>query len=108
MNLSSLMANWWWIALIVLFVILYKFILRVFFGIVIVPENRIGLVTKKFVVVGPNRGLPDGPHYCHQGRSWFPGQDAGTWLILEYVALAVWCRHGPHLRLYLRERLACC
>lgn len=31
--------------------ILYKFILRVFFGVVIVPEDRIGLVTKKFVLL---------------------------------------------------------
>lgn len=30
--------------------IFYRYILRIFFGVVIVPEDRIGLVTKKFVL----------------------------------------------------------
>jgi len=71
MNGAYLINNWWWILLIVLFLILYKFILRVFFGMVIVPENRIGLVTKKFVVVGPNRGLPDGRIIATKGEAGF-------------------------------------
>jgi uncharacterized membrane protein YqiK len=70
MNLS-LLSNWWWILAVVLFIILYKFILRVFFGMVIVPENRIGLVTKKFVVVGPNRALPDGRIIATKGEAGF-------------------------------------
>jgi uncharacterized membrane protein YqiK len=69
MNLS--LSNWWWILAVVLFIILYKFILRVFFGMVIVPENRIGLVTKKFVVVGPNRALPDGRIIATKGEAGF-------------------------------------
>ena len=71
MNLNYLIANWWWIVLIILFLVLYKFILRVFFGMVIVPENRIGLVTKKFVLVGPNRGLPDGRIIATKGEAGF-------------------------------------
>ena len=71
MNLSFLTNNWWWIILILMFLILYKFILRVFFGMVIVPENRIGLVTKKFVVVGPNRELPDGRIIATKGEAGF-------------------------------------
>ena len=71
MNLNYFIANWWWIVLIILFLVLYKFILRVFFGMVIVPENRIGLVTKKFVVVGPNRGLPDGRIIATKGEAGF-------------------------------------
>ena len=71
MNLNYFITNWWWIVLIILFLVLYKFILRVFFGMVIVPENRIGLVTKKFVVVGPNRGLPDGRIIATKGEAGF-------------------------------------
>jgi uncharacterized membrane protein YqiK len=71
MNLSSLFTTWWWIFAIVLFIILYKFILRFFFGMVIVPENRIGLVTKKFVVTGANRGLPDGRIIATKGEAGF-------------------------------------
>ena len=51
MNFSIFMANYWWILVILFSLILYKFILRFLFGMVIVPENRIGLVTKKFVLL---------------------------------------------------------
>jgi len=71
MNINYLITNWWWIVLVILFLVLYKFILRVFFGMVIVPENRIGLVTKKFVVVGANRGLPDGRIIATKGEAGF-------------------------------------
>jgi len=52
--------GFWWIGLILLALIFYKFVLRVFFGMVIVPENRLGLVTKKFVLFGKHKELPDG------------------------------------------------
>jgi len=68
-NHSSIIASYWWIALIIIAVILYKFILRVFFGMVIVPENRIGLVTKKFVLFGANRELPDGRIIATKGEA---------------------------------------
>ena len=40
------------VGIAVLSLVFYKFVLRVFFGLVIVPEDRIGLVTKKFVLFG--------------------------------------------------------
>jgi len=52
--------GFWWIGLILLALIFHKFVLRVFFGMIIVPENRIGLVTKKFVLFGKHKELPDG------------------------------------------------
>ncbi|CAN5579400.1 hypothetical protein BH10BAC2_BH10BAC2_10570 [soil metagenome] len=36
-----------------------------------VPENRIGLVTKKFVLVGANRELPDGRIIATKGEAGF-------------------------------------
>ena len=57
--------------IIVLF--LYKFILRFFFGLVIVPEDRIGLVTKKFVLVG-NQQLPEGHIIATNGEAGFQSQ----------------------------------
>ena len=71
MNLSYLVSNWWWILIVLLCLILYKSILRVFFGMVIVPENRIGLVIKKFVLVGANRSLPDGRIIATKGEAGF-------------------------------------
>jgi hypothetical protein len=60
MDYQQFFLKYGWIAVIILCIILYKFILRVFFGMVIVPENRLGLVTKKFVLFGANKELPDG------------------------------------------------
>lgn len=56
-NILNFMAGYWWIAAVILCVVMYRFILRVFFGLVIVPENKIGLVTKKFVLFGANKEL---------------------------------------------------
>ena len=54
-------------------IILYRVILRVFFGLVIVPEDRIGLVTKKFVLVG-NQSLPEGRIIATDGEAGFQAQ----------------------------------
>jgi uncharacterized membrane protein YqiK len=57
-----------------LFILLfYKFILRVFFGLVIVPEDRIGLVTKKFVLFGKQE-LPEGRIIATKGEAGFQAQ----------------------------------
>ncbi|MBL0147157.1 MAG: flotillin family protein [Chitinophagaceae bacterium] len=53
--------------------IFYKFILRVFFGLVIVPEDRIGLVTKKFVLFGKQE-LPEGRIIATEGEAGFQAQ----------------------------------
>lgn len=50
--------------------ILYKFILRIFFGVVIVPENRIGIVTKKFKLMG-GQELPVGRIIATLGEAGF-------------------------------------
>jgi uncharacterized membrane protein YqiK len=77
--------HYWWIALIVICLILYKYILRFLFGMIIVPQDRIGLVTKKFVLVGSNRSLPDGRIIATKGEAGFqaktlaPGLYFGMW-----------------------------
>ncbi|MES2849640.1 MAG: SPFH domain-containing protein [Bacteroidota bacterium] len=53
--------------------IFYKFILRVFFGVVIVPEDRIGLVTKKFVLIGKQE-LPEGRIIATEGEAGYQAQ----------------------------------
>ncbi len=84
MDITNL-TSYWWILVIILSLVLYKFILRVFFGMVIVPENRIGLVTKKFVLFGANRELPDGRIIATKGEAGFqakalaPGLYWGMW-----------------------------
>lgn len=63
--------SFWWVILLVFSVILYKFVLRVFFGMVIVPEDKIGLVTKKFVLFGTEKSLPDGRIIATKGEAGF-------------------------------------
>jgi uncharacterized membrane protein YqiK len=66
--------RWGLIIGIPLFVLIfYKFILRVFFGLVIVPEDRIGLVTKKFVLFGKQE-LPEGRIIATNGEAGFQAQ----------------------------------
>jgi len=77
--------SYWWVMVLLLSLVLYKFILRVFFGMVIVPENRIGMVTKKFVLFGSNKELPDGRIIATKGEAGFqakalaPGLYWGMW-----------------------------
>ena len=58
---------------IFLCLVFYKFVLRVFFGLVIVPEDKIGLVTKKFVLFG-KQTLPEGRIIAINGEAGFQGQ----------------------------------
>ena len=74
MDFSNFFTNYWWILVILISLILYKLILRFLFGMVIVPENRIGLVTKKFVLFGANRSLPDGRIIATKGEAGFQGK----------------------------------
>ncbi|WP_242691516.1 SPFH domain-containing protein [Desertivirga arenae] len=69
-NLMQILA-YGWLLILVLGIVFYKPILRVFFGMVIVPEDRIGLVTKKFVLYGPNKELPDGRIIATKGEAGF-------------------------------------
>ncbi|MBS1583208.1 MAG: flotillin family protein [Bacteroidetes bacterium] len=83
---ENMLLHYWWVILVVIALALYKFILRVFFGVVIVPEDRIGLVTKKFVLFGADRELPDGRIIATKGEAGFqaktlaPGLYFGMWI----------------------------
>ena len=85
MDAQQLLTQYWWVLLVLICLVLYKFILRVFFGMVIVPENRVGLVTKKFVLFGANKALPDGRIIATKGEAGFqakalaPGLYWGMW-----------------------------
>jgi len=71
---SSALIKWGLvIGIPLLCLLLYKLILRVFFGLVIVPEDKIGLVTKKFVLVG-KQSLPEGRIIATGGEAGFQAQ----------------------------------
>jgi uncharacterized membrane protein YqiK len=83
MNNNLIVMLWWAVPVILIFV-MYKFVLRVFFGMVIVPDNRIGLVVKKFTLSGKSR-LPDGRIIAIHGEAGMqakalaPGLYWGLW-----------------------------
>src|SRR6478735_2084776 len=71
---KSELIRWGLIIGIPIFVLLfYKFILRVFFGLVIVPQDKIGLVTKKFVLFGKQQ-LPEGHIIATGGEAGYQAQ----------------------------------
>lgn len=85
-SITAFMISHAWAVIPILALVFYKFTLRVFFGMVIVPENKIGLVTKKFVLFGPNSKLPDGKIIATKGEAGFqastlaPGLYWGFWV----------------------------
>lgn len=74
------LSNYWWIGAILLCVSMYKFILRVFFGLIIVPENKIGLITKKFVLFGSVRDLSGDRIIALNGEAGFQAKPLETGL----------------------------
>ena len=82
----QILAAYWWTIIPLLAIVFYKFTLRVFFGMVIIPEDKIGLVTKKFVLFGANKQLPDGKIIALNGEAGYqanalaPGLYWGYWV----------------------------
>ena len=82
----QILAAYWWTIIPLLSIVFYKFKLRVFFGMVIIPEDKIGLVTKKFVLFGANKQLPDGKIIALNGEAGYqanalaPGLYWGYWV----------------------------
>jgi uncharacterized membrane protein YqiK len=72
------------VVLVVLLILAYRQVLRLV-GVVIVPDDCIGVVTKKFVLFGKNKDLPAGRIIAAQGEAGFqadtlpPGLHLGLW-----------------------------
>ncbi len=63
--------------------IFYKFIFRLL-GIIIVPEDRIGLVTKKFVLFGDKKELPDGRIFATEGEAGYQAKPLSPGIYFWY------------------------
>ncbi|MBJ7427615.1 MAG: flotillin family protein [Bacteroidia bacterium] len=85
--MGEFLANYWWLILLIISLVLYKIILRFLFGMVIVPEDKIGLVTKKFVLFGENKELPDGRILATKGEAGFQAKTLAPGL---YFWMWVW------------------
>ena len=95
MDLMSLAMKYGWIvAVVILVILLEKLILRFVFGTVIVAKDQLGIVNKKWVLVGSHRTLPDGAIVALNGEAGLqadtlaPGIHFGLWAWQYSVTLA--------------------
>lgn len=65
--------SFWWVFLILLGILFYRNLFQLL-GIIFIPEDKIGLVTKKFVLMGDNRELPDGRIIATKGEAGYQAQ----------------------------------
>ena len=70
MDAAQFLMHYWWAIALVLVLVFYKLFFRLF-GIIIIPEDKIGLVTKKFVLFGSHKMLPDGHIIAVKGEAGF-------------------------------------
>src|ERR1035437_6136272 len=75
-----------WLLIPILMIVFYSSVFKLF-GIVIIPEDQIGLVTKKFVLFGDKMSLPDGKIIAMRGE---PGFQAKTLAAGIYYCLWPW------------------
>lgn len=67
-TMLELVYGYWWLALPLLAALGYRQVLRLA-GVVIIPEDSLGIVNKRFVVFGRNRTLPDGAIVALNGEA---------------------------------------
>ena len=59
---------YWWVVPIVALLVGFKLVMRIF-GVVLIPEDSLGVVNKKFALLGKNTRLPDGAIIALQGEA---------------------------------------
>ena len=86
-SIISQYSTWLWcLAGLAVFILFFRTIFQLFLGGVIIPEDKIGLVTKKFVLVGKHKELPSGRIIALNGEAGFqsqtlaPGIYFGKWI----------------------------
>ncbi len=88
MNLSNLFSEYWLLGaaalMAVAFCFTYYWVFRLF-GIVLIPDDSVGIVNKRFVLIGEHRNLPDGALIALNGEAGIqadtlaPGIHFGYW-----------------------------
>ncbi len=69
----EILLNYWWVLALLLAIIFYRVVFQLL-GIVIIPEDKLGLVTKKFVLFGEHKELPDGRIIATKGEAGYQAQ----------------------------------
>jgi len=71
MNLQNplhILSLFWWVIALVLIAVCYRLVLRLF-GVVLIPQNSIGIVDKRYAIFGANRTLPEGQIVALKGEA---------------------------------------
>lgn len=71
------------LAALLLVFLFYRLVFRVF-GIVIVPEDRVGLVTKKYVLFGDKKSLPEGRLIATDGEAGYQAKTLAPGIYFWY------------------------
>ena len=85
---------------VVILLLCYRWVLALF-GVILVPDDSIGVVTKKFVIFGKNRRLPAGRIIALNGEAGYqadtlpPGLHLGMWPWQYQVDLVRFCTVPP-------------
>ena len=64
----NILATWWWTLPLLLSIIFYKWTMRLF-GIWLIPEDKVGVVTKKWKLFGANKTLKEGEIFACNGEA---------------------------------------
>ncbi len=64
----SIIGSYWWVLPLILLVVLHRLVMRLF-GVIMVPQDHIGIVNKKFVLFGAHKALPDGAIVALNGEA---------------------------------------
>jgi uncharacterized membrane protein YqiK len=67
-QLLTILLGFWWVLPLIAVVLFWRRAARLF-GIVIIPDDAIGLVVKKFVLLGANKELPPGKIIALKGEA---------------------------------------
>ena len=73
-----------WIIPLLAIIIFYKQTLRVFFGMIIIPEDKVGIVTKKWVLFGSKKTLPDGKIIAMEGEAGYQADSLAPGIYFKY------------------------
>jgi uncharacterized membrane protein YqiK len=95
--------HWQYIAIalgVVILLFLYRWVLALC-GVILVPDDSVGLMTKKFVIFGKHRRLPPGRIIALNGEAGYqadtlpPGLHLGLWPWQFHVDLVKFCTVPP-------------
>ncbi len=68
MGSLSWLLGYWWVLVLIAVIVAYKPVLRLL-GVIVIPDDAIGMVTKKFVLFGANKELPPGKIIALRGEA---------------------------------------